>query len=53
MMNIRFLTLRSSNLISNLVTVVSENGGDIKNIVNEEPSLETVFLALTGKKLRE
>jgi len=49
----KILTLRSSNLISNLVTVVSENGGDIKNIVNEEPSLETVFLALTGKKLRE
>jgi len=46
-------TLKSSNLISNLVAVVSKNGGDIKNIVNEEPSLETVFLALTGKKLRE
>ena len=49
----KILTLRSSNLISNLVAVVSKNGGDIKNIVNEEPSLETVFLALTGKKLRE
>lgn len=49
----KILTLRSSNLISNLVSVVAQNGGDIKNIVNEEPSLETVFLALTGKKLRE
>ncbi|PRR81849.1 ABC transporter ATP-binding protein [Clostridium vincentii] len=49
----KILTLRSSNLISNLVSVVALNGGDIKNIVNEEPSLETVFLALTGKKLRE
>ena len=46
-------TLKSSNLISNLVAVISVNGGDIKNIVNEEPSLETVFLALTGKNLRE
>lgn len=46
-------TLRSSNLISNIVTVVSENSGDIKNIVNQETSLETVFLALTGKNLRE
>ena len=46
-------TLKSSNLIANIVSAVSENGGDIKNIVNEEPSLETVFLALTGKKLRE
>ncbi|EKQ50882.1 MULTISPECIES: ABC transporter ATP-binding protein [unclassified Clostridium] len=49
----RITTLKSSNLISNLVTVISDNGGDIKNIVNEEPSLEAVFLALTGKKLRE
>jgi ABC-2 type transport system ATP-binding protein len=46
-------TLKSSNLISNIVAVISDNGGDIKNIVSEEPSLEAVFLALTGKKLRE
>lgn len=45
--------LKSSNLITNIVAAVSENGGDIKNIINEEPSLENVFLALTGKKLRE
>lgn len=46
-------TLKSSNLIAKIVSVVSENGGDIKNIVNQDPSLETVFLALTGKNLRE
>jgi len=46
-------TSKSSNLIGNLVMVISENGGDIKNIASESPSLETVFLALTGKKLRE
>ena len=46
-------TLKSSNLIAKLVTAISENGGDIKNIVNQETSLETVFLALTGKNLRE
>lgn len=46
-------TLKSSNLISNIVAVISDNGGDIKNIASEEPSLEAVFLALTGKKLRE
>ncbi len=46
-------TLKSSNLIANKVTVVSENGGDIKNIVNQKTSIETVFLALTGKNLRE
>lgn len=49
----KITTLKSSNLISKIVSVISENGGDIKNIVNEAPSLETVFLALTGKKLRE
>ena len=49
----RISTLKSRNLISNIVSVVTDNGGDIQNIVNEEPSLETVFLALTGKKLRE
>ncbi|MGL4107916.1 ATP-binding cassette domain-containing protein [Clostridium sp. LP20] len=49
----RISTLKSRNLISNIVSVVDNNGGDIQNIVNEEPSLETVFLALTGKKLRE
>lgn len=46
-------TLKSSNLIAKIVSVVAENGGDIKNIVNQDPSLETVFLALTGKNLRE
>lgn len=46
-------TLKSNNLISNIVTTVAENGGDIKNIASEAPSLEAVFLALTGKNLRE
>ncbi|MBD7911561.1 MULTISPECIES: ABC transporter ATP-binding protein [Clostridium] len=46
-------TLKSNNLISNIVTTVAESGGDIKNIASEEPSLEAVFLALTGKNLRE
>lgn len=46
-------TLKSSDLISKLVTTISNNGGVIKKISNEEPSLENVFLALTGKNLRE
>ncbi|MDS0524268.1 ABC transporter ATP-binding protein [Clostridium sp. SHJSY1] len=46
-------TLKSNNLISNIVTTVAQSGGDIKNIESEETSLESVFLALTGKKLRE
>ena len=46
-------TLKSSNLIVDLVSKITSNGGDIQNILNEDPNLETVFLALTGKKLRE
>lgn len=46
-------TLKSSKIISKIVEVVSENNGEIINISNEIPSLETVFLALTGKKLRD
>jgi ABC-2 type transport system ATP-binding protein len=46
-------TLKSNNLVANIVTAVSESGGDIKNIATEETSLEAVFLALTGKNLRE
>lgn len=49
----KITTLKSSNIITKLVEVVSANGGDIINISNEEPTLEMVFLALTGKKLRE
>lgn len=49
----KITTLKSTNLISNLVQEITKSGGDIHNILNEDPSLETVFLALTGKKLRE
>lgn len=51
--NYRISTLKSRNLITNLVSTITDNGGDIQNIVNEEPNLESVFLALTGKDLRE
>ncbi|MEG0295279.1 MAG: ABC transporter ATP-binding protein [Clostridium sp.] len=49
----KIATLKSSNLIATLVQEITQSGGDIHNILNEEPSLETVFLALTGKTLRE
>lgn len=51
--NYKITTLKSSNIITNIVKLVADNGGDIVNISNEEPTLEMVFLALTGKKLRE
>ena len=49
----KITTLKSTNIISKLVEIVSNCGGEIINISSEEPTLEMVFLALTGKKLRE
>ena len=45
--------LKESNVIEKLVSIISKENGIIKNIKNETPSLETVFLALTGKNLRD
>lgn len=45
--------LKESNVIEQLVSTISKENGIIKNIKNETPSLETVFLALTGKNLRD
>lgn len=49
----RIATLKSNNLITKIIEVVSENNGEIINISNEKPTLENVFLALTGKNLRD
>ena len=46
-------TLKSTNLIYKIVEIVSKMGVEILNISNEEVTLEHVFLALTGKKLRD
>lgn len=51
--NYKIHTIKEANLINKIVDTFSENGCDIRNISNEETSLETVFLALTGKKLRD
>lgn len=39
--------------ISNIIHVISDKGGVITKINMEEATLEDVFLALTGKKLRD
>lgn len=39
--------------LNELLLEVSKNNTTIKNIVVEEPTLEEVFLTLTGKKLRD
>ena len=44
---------KESNIIDGLVSTISRENGIIENIKNEAPSLETVFLELTGKKLRD
>ena len=46
-------TDKNVNPVSKIVECVVNNNGIIRNITNEEPSLENVFLSLTGKTLRE
>jgi ABC-2 type transport system ATP-binding protein len=43
---------RSCN-ISRVLTVIADNGGSINRVNMQEATLEAVFLALTGKKLRD
>jgi ABC-2 type transport system ATP-binding protein len=38
-------------IIARLVQAVEENGGHVRNIALTEPSLETLFVSLTGRKL--
>ena len=40
------------NILQKLVNTIFNNGGVIESIKNELPTLENVFLNLTGKKLR-
>lgn len=46
-------TLKNSNLLTKVIETILTNGGEINNIENSKPTLENVFLALTGKKLRD
>ena len=45
--------LKNSNLLTKVIETILTNGGEINNIENSKPTLENVFLALTGKKLRD
>lgn len=49
----KITTLKSANLISAIVETINNLNVEIINIQNEKPTLENVFLALTGKKLRD
>lgn len=46
-------TIKNSNLLTKIIETALSLGGEIINIENSEPTLENVFLALTGKKLRD
>ena len=46
-------SLKSKNVLTEIVETVIKNGGEIRSISDNEPSLEAVFLALTGKNLRD
>ena len=49
----RISTKKDSNLIKEIIDVMCDSKCIIENISNDNPSLEMVFLSLTGKKLRE
>ena len=42
----------NNNTLQKLVNIICNNGGVIESIKNELPTLENVFLNLTGKNLR-
>ena len=45
--------IKDVNILQKLVNTIFNNGGVIESIKDELPTLETVFLDLTGKKLRD
>ena len=50
---IRCYYLKDKNIHQKLINTISNHSGVIENIKNEVPTLESVFLTLTGKKLRD
>ena len=49
---IKCIYSKDFNILQKLVNTIFNNGGVIESIKNEVPSLENVFLNLTGRKLR-
>ena len=45
-------TMESSRLLAELTRLSEENGFELENIAVRKATLEDVFLALTGRKLR-
>ena len=46
-------TIKNANLLTKIIETTLNLDGEIINVENLDPTLENVFLALTGKKLRD
>lgn len=44
--------LKETNILPKLINTIYNHGGIIESIQNESPTLETIFLNLTGEKLK-
>lgn len=50
---IKIASIKEINNLDKIILYFTENGIAIKNLENKVPDLETVFLTLTGRKLRD
>jgi ABC-2 type transport system ATP-binding protein len=50
---IEIISLKGIENLDHIISLLSDKGVKIRNIVSETASLETVFLKLTGRKLRD
>lgn len=50
---IRLVLENAENSLNDIICVLISNGCNVRNMTSEEASLETVFLDLTGKRLRD
>ncbi len=51
--HIDIVSVRGVENLDRIISFISDSGARIRNISSEEASLETVFLKLTGRKLRD
>jgi ABC-2 type transport system ATP-binding protein len=50
---VKIVHSESISIMERIISAAVSNGLSIVNIRSEEPSLEEIFLALTGKELRD
>ena len=49
----KITALKNTNLMTKVMEIAYNLGGQVISFSSEKPTLENVFLALTGKQLRE